>query len=154
LSTPEPTARIQIDAQLSAAGWTVQGIADLNLSARLARSLSDSDKAELQATGGISLKQLASDLLKATDPDNIQKVADASRFGSSLPDFNFFNPEAETEKNQGAYLPHWSQNGVIYFITFRLADSLPQEKLKTFTEEKQIWMHHNPEGIRGEFLIL
>jgi type I site-specific restriction endonuclease len=116
-----------------------------NRIARLDRSLSDTDKAELQAAGGISLKQLASDLLKATDPDNIQKVADASRFSSSLPDFNFFNPDAETEKTQGAYLPHWSQNGVIYFITFRLADSLPQEKLKTFSEERALWMEQNPE---------
>ncbi len=31
--TPEQLARIQIDAQLSAAGWTVQNISDLNLSA-------------------------------------------------------------------------------------------------------------------------
>ena len=31
--TPEQLARIQIDAQLSAAGWTVQSIGDLNLSA-------------------------------------------------------------------------------------------------------------------------
>ena len=123
-----------------------------NRIARLDRSLSDSDKAELQATGGISLKQLASDLLIATDPDNIQKVADASRFSLSEDQrqdasatFTFFDREAETDKSQGAYLPHWSQNGVIYFITFRLADSLPQEKLKTFTEEKQLWMHHNPE---------
>lgn len=31
--TPEQLARIQIDAQLSAAGWTVQSFGDLNLSA-------------------------------------------------------------------------------------------------------------------------
>ncbi len=46
-----------------------------NRIARLDRSLSDSDKAELQATGGISLKQLASDLLRATDPDNVAAVS-------------------------------------------------------------------------------
>ena len=33
LTTPEQSARIQIDAQLSAAGWTVQSIASLNLHA-------------------------------------------------------------------------------------------------------------------------
>ena len=33
MSAPEQLARIQIDAQLSAAGWTVQSISDLNLSA-------------------------------------------------------------------------------------------------------------------------
>jgi type I restriction enzyme R subunit len=48
-----------------------------NRLARLDRSLSDTDKAELQTTGGISLKQLASDLLRATDPDQIQSRAAA-----------------------------------------------------------------------------
>jgi len=33
LSNPEATARIQIDAQLNAAGWSVQDIKVLNLSA-------------------------------------------------------------------------------------------------------------------------
>lgn len=42
-----------------------------NRIARLDQSLSATDKDELQKTGGISLKQLASDLLRATDPDII-----------------------------------------------------------------------------------
>ncbi|MBK1883542.1 DEAD/DEAH box helicase family protein [Luteolibacter pohnpeiensis] len=41
-----------------------------NRLARLDQSLSDSDKAELQTLGGISLKQLTSNLLQATDPDH------------------------------------------------------------------------------------
>ncbi|MDD5055518.1 MAG: transposase [Candidatus Peribacteraceae bacterium] len=32
-------------------------------------------------------------------------------------------------KRQGAYLPHWTQEGGIYSVRFRLADSLPREKL-------------------------
>ena len=46
-----------------------------NRLARLDRSLSDTDKAELQATGGISLKQLASNLIQATDPDNVEQAS-------------------------------------------------------------------------------
>lgn len=42
-----------------------------NRLARLDRTLSDADKAEIHATGGFSLKQLASSLLQATDPDTI-----------------------------------------------------------------------------------
>jgi REP element-mobilizing transposase RayT len=39
----------------------------------------------------------------------------------------YFNPRAEiTDKARN--LPHWRQPGVIYFVTFRLADSLPAEK--------------------------
>jgi len=48
-----------------------------NRLARLDQSLSDRDKAELQSTGGVSLKKLASDLLKATDPDEIAARADS-----------------------------------------------------------------------------
>jgi len=29
------------------------------------------------------------------------------------------------QKRHGAYLPHWHQHGAWYFVTFRLADSLP-----------------------------
>jgi type I restriction enzyme, R subunit len=42
-----------------------------NRLARLDRSLSDADKQELKTTGGISLKHLAFNLLRATDPDTI-----------------------------------------------------------------------------------
>jgi hypothetical protein len=40
----------------------------------------------------------------------------------------FFNPDATIVIRHGK-LPHWRQEGVIYFVTFRLADSLPQAKL-------------------------
>jgi len=33
-------------------------------------------------------------------------------------------------------LPHWRQTGATYFVTFRLADSLPQHKLKELRELK------------------
>ena len=33
------------------------------------------------------------------------------------------------------YLPHCDQMGLLQFITFRLADSLPQEKLQQLKEE-------------------
>jgi hypothetical protein len=41
----------------------------------------------------------------------------------------FFNPEARLIIRRGK-LPHWRQEGVVYFVTFRLADSLPQAKLE------------------------
>lgn len=60
-------------------------------------------------------------------------------------DYSFFSDLAETEKASGAYLPHWHQSGVLYFVTWRLADSLPQETLKALTNEKEIWLRANPE---------
>jgi REP element-mobilizing transposase RayT len=37
---------------------------------------------------------------------------------------------------QGAYLPHWSRDGAVYAVTFRLADSLPQAVLDTWKFER------------------
>src|SRR5256885_3181167 len=37
---------------------------------------------------------------------------------------------------QGAYLPHWTREGAIYTVNFRLIDSLPQHVLKGWTTER------------------
>jgi len=42
-------------------------------------------------------------------------------------------------------LPHWQQPGAAYFITFRLADSLPQSRLRQWREERAIWLRWHPE---------
>ena len=38
---------------------------------------------------------------------------------------------------QGSYLPHWTREGAVYAITFRLADSLPQHVLDEWRAERQ-----------------
>jgi len=38
---------------------------------------------------------------------------------------------------QGAYLPHWTKDGAIYAITFRLADSLPKKALEAWQFERE-----------------
>jgi len=45
--------------------------------------------------------------------------------------------DREIQIRQGAYLPHWTKEGGIYHIRFRLADSLPQEKLREWKEERK-----------------
>ena len=67
-----------------------------NRIARLDQSLSASDKADLQSTGGISLKQLASALLRATDPDIIK--------GRALPPGAPSSEEPNSESLQQAAL--------------------------------------------------
>jgi len=39
---------------------------------------------------------------------------------------------------RGAYLPHWSQEGAVYFVTFRLADSLPRSVVETWVAEREM----------------
>lgn len=42
-------------------------------------------------------------------------------------------------------LPHWRREGAVYWVTFRLADSLPQNKLAQLRIEKKAWLQENPE---------
>ncbi|RKX36702.1 MAG: hypothetical protein DRP64_18235, partial [Verrucomicrobia bacterium] len=42
-------------------------------------------------------------------------------------------------------LPHWTQDSRIYFVTFRLADSIAKEKLIQWKEELEIWRTNQPE---------
>ncbi len=41
-------------------------------------------------------------------------------------------------------LPHWRQAGATYFVTFRLADSLPQAKLNELRAFKADWERRHP----------
>ena len=41
-------------------------------------------------------------------------------------------------------LPHWHQDDKYVFVTFRLADSLPQAKLRVLQEEKELWIKKHP----------
>ena len=56
----------------------------------------------------------------------------------------FFNPYSETRVT-AANLPHWRQDGVLYFVTFRLADSLPAEKVRSLQFEREAWVRVHPE---------
>ena len=46
----------------------------------------------------------------------------------------FFDRFEDIERTYG-HLPHWTQGHKLYFVTFRLADSLPLEVLKRYEQE-------------------
>jgi len=56
---------------------------------------------------------------------------------------SFFNPSGFTSIHERK-LPHWQQNDVWIFVTWRLADSLPQSQLRDLEREKQIWLGFHP----------
>ncbi|KAA0222283.1 hypothetical protein EDS67_27125 [candidate division KSB1 bacterium] len=56
----------------------------------------------------------------------------------------FFDPNKEIVRHRRR-LPHWQQGEVFYFVTWRLADSLPQQKLRQWREEKDGWLRLHPE---------
>jgi hypothetical protein len=51
---------------------------------------------------------------------------------------DYLNPDAPIEKHRGP-LPHWEQNEVIQFVTFRLGDSLPRDKILEWKTQSQVW---------------
>ena len=57
----------------------------------------------------------------------------------------YLNPEKEIQKHTTFELPHWQQQGKFIFATWRLADSLPQEKLDEWRAEKDLWLSSHPE---------
>jgi REP element-mobilizing transposase RayT len=59
---------------------------------------------------------------------------------SSTPSFNPFNPDRPasiTRRN----LPHWRQEGCTYFVTFRLADSVPNSFQQQWWRERNARLH-------------
>ena len=55
----------------------------------------------------------------------------------------FFDPNKPLFIRRGD-LPHWRQEGALYFVTFRLDDSLPQSKLAAWRNERDAWLRDNP----------
>ena len=47
-------------------------------------------------------------------------------------------------------LPHWQQGAVYYFVTWRLADSLPKEKMACWSEEENLWLQSHPQPWSSE----
>jgi REP element-mobilizing transposase RayT len=45
---------------------------------------------------------------------------------------------------EGTKIPHWNQVDRVQFVTFRLADSLPQLKLMEYRQEKELWLGQHP----------
>ncbi len=56
--------------------------------------------------------------------------------------FHAFNSHAPVEVYH-RNLPHWRQEGATYFITFRLADSIPRALLAQWNQERKIWLEAN-----------
>lgn len=109
--------------------------------ARMEHRLTQEDDKKIRVlSGGLSLKDLSHQIVAALDSDAL--VEAASRRLNTF-DAGFLNPYAPIEMHR-ANLPHWRQDGVTYFVTFRLADSLPAEKLNQWKEEKDRWCQRNP----------
>lgn len=59
---------------------------------------------------------------------------------SAKAEATFFRPHDELHIHRGN-LPHWRQTHVSYFITTRLADSMPQEILREWQTRRDAWLN-------------
>jgi len=62
---------------------------------------------------------------------------------------HFFGPSAPIQTVSG-HLPHWRQDRAIYFVTFRLADSLPSDRLAQWRSERDTYLAHSPKPWTNE----
>lgn len=58
----------------------------------------------------------------------------------------YFNSHAKVEITK-RQLPHWSQQGVTYFVTFRLTDSVPQAKLQLWKLKRDEFLEAHPQPL-------
>ncbi len=56
----------------------------------------------------------------------------------------YLNPGMEIQKHTTFDLPHWQQTERLIFATWRLADSLPKEKLDEWQIERESWLDSHP----------
>jgi len=68
-----------------------------------------------------------------------------SRSVGVSPTSPYLNPEKDLEKTKPFLLPHWHQDSKLFFVTWRLADSLPAEKVQQWKDERDEWIATHPE---------
>jgi len=61
-----------------------------------------------------------------------------------MTELRFFNPYADIRHTENR-LPHWQQQGALYFITFRLADSIPEHLRSQWEDARATWLRLHPE---------
>jgi REP element-mobilizing transposase RayT len=66
-----------------------------------------------------------------------------------MSELRFFNPYADI-RHTGSRLPHWQQQGAVYFLTFRLADSIPTRLRDQWENEREAWIKVHPEPWSNE----
>jgi type I restriction enzyme R subunit len=66
----------------------------------------------------------------------------------------FFSRRSQIVASRSGDLPHWEQSGATVFVTFRLADSIPQEKLNQWRGEEEEWERQHPQPWDDETQLL
>ncbi len=127
----ERAGKAQKNVALNAAPIDVAGF--------LRRRLFESDTSIIMTSATLATKAAQASRL----PGNREKNEIVAA-GTAALLFNPFDRDTPVAR-YGRYLPHWRQPGATYFVTFRLADSIPAEKLRQWETELEEWLKKNPE---------
>lgn len=101
------------------------------------------DKSRMESTASSQLNDFH--LRDADDFTAVCEEADASRKDTSRKFISpYFDKHDYEHLRWATCLPHWHQDDKHVFVTFRLADSLPQVKLRDLQEKKSIWLKGHP----------
>ncbi len=103
---------------------------------RTPSSASPGDGARTPSSASVSIKPGVA----ADERSPLQRVKEWTNYGDSSP---YFEPAEEITKHRHG-LPHWQQAGKLLFLTWRLADALPQEKLNELRAAKDAWELEHP----------
>lgn len=71
------------------------------------------------------------------------------QYGLNDPFFEEDGEVAKTRRN----LPHWNQEGKLYFLTWRLADILPQQLLEEITADRDAWARRHGDRPLSEMAL-
>jgi REP element-mobilizing transposase RayT len=64
-------------------------------------------------------------------------------------ELRFFNPYADIRFTANR-LPHWQQKGAVYFVTFRLADAVPDHLRTQWDSGRAAWLRIHPQPWSAE----
>jgi hypothetical protein len=80
--------------------------------------------------------------LPVLQASNLSERDDLNKQDACVTDI-FFSEDIDIHQRN---LPHWTQKNATYFVTFRLADSIPQTKLRQLSDEREEWLkrHKQP----------
>ncbi len=91
-------------------------------------------------------KEKSQDGSSTINPHKNDSIDSSKNVPKSNPLFiNYFDRSQPTAHLSGN-LPHWRQQGNIYFVTFRLADSVPAKKMEEWCIAKNEWLKDHPKS--------
>ena len=130
--------------------------APIDVAEYLRRRLFESDTSVIMTSATLATKvgqasRLPSERVSASGSGNQKPAPTASARAGETPALLFTPFDASAPVAiYGRHLPHWRQDGATYFVTFRLADSIPQDKLRQWEQEMKEWLEKNPEPHSAE----